>query len=230
MNLPVPWLIRPAGIRRGLDALRRSGAFEVVPNEWQIGLGILRMWHRVLFRSDTIGTSEDPVRPTLRARLLKFRPLRFPFLVAERAIAPLDYSGLLQPPERLITHLLGAHHDERQFVYDLELLLAYPGALDSLVARASAVVDGSDPRAGWLRDLVVFEGYHEGLLAAALRFREGDPVLRPEEALDPDLSFRAYLDWCARQPATPTETLALIRRGQFTIASGVLPEQIQETP
>ena len=38
--------------------------------------------------------------------------------------------------------------------------------LEVLRDRVRKIVDGSDPRAAWLRDLVVFEGYHEQLAAA----------------------------------------------------------------
>jgi hypothetical protein len=212
--LAAPWLVDPPGIRRGLERVREAGVVGDVPNEWQVGLGILRMWHRVAFRSETIGCSSDPVRPTRGARLLRHRPLRFPFLVAERAIAPFDHSGLLQGPDRMIRHLLAAHHDQRQFAYDLELLALHPGALDTLIARARAIVDGTDPRAAWLRDLVVFEGYHEALLRGAERARRGEPVLEPHEADNPDLSFLAYLAWCARQPPTARSTLRALLRGR----------------
>lgn len=222
----LPWLARAilidaAGVERGLERLRASGAFGAVPNSWQITLGVLRMWHRIAFRSETIGTSSAPTRRTLRARLLGLRPLRFPALLRERAIAPLDSSGLLSTRERVLRHLLGAHHDRNQFAYDLEMLLADPGALEELEARADAVVRGADPRAEWLRDLVVFEGYHEALLAAVRRALDGDFGLSEAERLDPDISFGAYLAWCARQPATPRETIDAALKGHFQIARGI---------
>ena len=91
-----PWwshalLLRPERIERNLERIRRAGMVERTPNLWQITLGVLRMWHRVIFRAETIGTCTDPVRASLRARLLLHRPLRFPFLLAERVIAPLDF-------------------------------------------------------------------------------------------------------------------------------------------
>ena len=46
------------------------------------------------------------------------RWLRGPFLLREGSIAPWDLSGLLSTPERLMTHMLGTHHDGLQFVYD----------------------------------------------------------------------------------------------------------------
>ena len=37
-----------------------------VPNLFQIELGVVRMWLRVLFRSDTVGTSHAAPRPKER--------------------------------------------------------------------------------------------------------------------------------------------------------------------
>jgi len=205
-------LVRPSVVQARLDAVRDARLVDDVPNLWQIELGVLRMWHRTLFRPDTLGTCTDhPVRPTLRARLLKPRPIRFPFLLWERAVAPWDMSGLLSGPDRLIAHLLGAHHDHTQFVYDLQLLQVHPGALAELRARVAAVIDGSDPRAEWLRDLCVFEHYHEGLAEGLDRFLAGEAELKPADAADPDTSFLAYLRWCASLPDSPRATAAWLR-------------------
>jgi hypothetical protein len=213
----LPWfariiLVDPAAVEVGLARLRDSGAFADVPNAWQVAVGVLRMWHRVLFRSETIGLSTARVRATTRGRLLRNRLARFPFLVAERAIAPLDFSGLISGRERILRHLLGAHHDGDQFVYDLELLRAHPGALEELRARTAAVVDGSDPRAEYLRDLVVFEGYHEALLSAVDRAMVGDFGIPEADVSNPDISLRAYLAWCAKQPASWEATRDSLRR------------------
>jgi hypothetical protein len=205
-----------------LAQLRAAGAHPAVPNAWQVALGVARMWHRVIVRSGTIGTSaRHPVRRTWRARLLAFRPLRFPFLLAERAIAPLDFSGLLSSRDRVLRHLLGAHHDARQFAYDLELLATLDRpALDELLAAVRALLADDGPRARWLRDLAVFERYHEELEAAVARALEGDFGLTESERTDPDIAFGAYLAWCARQPKTPGETRAAWRAGRYTIAEG----------
>jgi hypothetical protein len=206
VNLAALWLVDPARIRAALQELRESGVHAEVPNEWQLGLGVVRMWHRLLFRSDTIGTSRGVRRAGWRARGLSWRAVRLPFLVAEGVVHPLDLSGLRIGREGLIRHLLAAHHDQHQCVYDLELLGTWPGALDELIERTRAVVSGRDSRADWLRDLVVFEGYHQALLEAAEALRDGRPLLTEAEAADPDISFRAYLAWCCRQPATPRAT------------------------
>ncbi|MBS1121641.1 MAG: hypothetical protein H6Q90_3869 [Deltaproteobacteria bacterium] len=160
------------------------------------------------------------MRPTWRARLLANRAIRLPFLLAERAVAPFDFTGLRSPPERLIRHLLGAHHDGNQFVFDLEILAGH-GRLEQLQHAVTTLLADDGPRARWLRDLTVFEGYHESLAAAVDRAIATGPAMTPREAVDPDLSFRAYLAWCARQPATPGATLAAWRSGRFAFDSGL---------
>lgn len=223
----LPWfakllLFDAAKVERRLGDIAGSGLVPKVPNAWQITLGVLRMWHRLIFRSEEIGLSAHRPRPNWRAKLLDFRPLRFPFLLAERAIAPHDFSGLLSDRERVLRHLVGAHHEGSQFVYDLEMLSVDPGALEELVRRAREVVLHDTPRTRWLRDLTVYEGYHEGLLAAAERAVMGQFDYPEERAADPDTRFVAYLAWCARQPETYEATLAAYREGRYTIASGLI--------
>ena len=209
-------LLRPEVVRARLDELRASGAIAVVPNEWQVSLGVLRMLHRVLFRADTVGTSHtNPIRPTLRARIFAFRPLRSPFLLRERAIAPLDLSGLLSSTDRIVRHLLGAHHDGNQFSYDLQMLMATPARIHEVRDAARSIARGEHPRSDFLRDLCVYDGYHESLATACDRALGGDFGLSADEAASPDVSFDAYLGWCAAQPRTFEETLALVRRGAF---------------
>jgi hypothetical protein len=213
-----PWptrllLLDPDRIVARLARYEEAGLITRAPNPWQLTLGVLRMWHRVLFRSETIGCSTShAVRKSWRARLLSYRPLRFPFLLHERAVAPWDLTGLFSDPERVVRHLLGAHHDGLQFVYDLQILAAEPKWLGAVREEARAIVEGRHPRASWLRDLVVYEGYHENLLEAVEAALAGQPQLSPREANDPDLAFFGYLEWCAQQPETPAETLkALVR-------------------
>lgn len=218
-------LVFPRTIQANLDRVRASGlvAPDEVPNLWQIQLGVFRMWHRVFYRPESIGTcAEHPTRRTWRARLLRFRPLRFPFLLAERAVHPLDFSGLASHPERVVRHLLGAHHDGVQFHYDLELLCLEPERLREVREEARAIVDGDHPRGEWLRDLVVYERYHENLLAAVDAFLDGALEVPASQKDDPDILFAAYLRWCARQPVTPTETWRALRAGRYTVADGLL--------
>jgi len=220
-----PWyvrsiLIRPATIRAHLARVCATFALPR-PNDWQLCLGVLRLWHRVLFRTETVGTSRGgAVRPTWRARLLAWRAIRLPFLLAEGAVVPLDFTGLGSPPERLIRHLLGAHHDANQFVYDLEVLAGH-GELEQLRSAAIAVVERDDPRSRWLRDLAVFDGYHEALVAAVDHAIVAGPAMTDDEARDPDVSLRAYIQWCAEQPPTPSATLAAWRAGAFRFDSSL---------
>ena len=224
-------LLFPRTIAAHLERVRASDlvAEEEVPNLWQIQLGVLRMWHRVLFRPETIGTCADfAPRRTLRARLLQLRPLRFPFLLRERAVHPLDFSGLASSPERIVRHLLGAHHDGVQFAYDLELLAVHPGFLEDALEEARAVVAGEHPRGEYLRDLVVYERYHENLVAALEAFLAGELEVPEAQREDPDILFSASPRWCARQPATPAETLAAWRAGRYTVADGVRSDTAAE--
>jgi hypothetical protein len=212
----------PRTIEASLAHIERQTVAKA-PTLSQIALGVLRMHVRVLTRPETVGMcASHPVRSTRRARLLASRPIRFPFLVMERAIAPLDFSGLASSRERVIRHLLGAHHDGHQFVYDLELLSMHPGALLELRDRARAVVLGTDPRASWLRDLCVFDGYHESLLAAVeatLAHESAIAELPPHEANDPDITLSAYLGWCAAQPTSLRAFAGALLRGETSLGA-----------
>lgn len=222
----VPWLshlvlLRPRRIERHLELLERSGRFPAVPNLWQLTLGVVRMWHRLLFRSETVGLcTSHPPRRNPRARLFQYRVVRFPFLLHEGAITPLDLTGLISTPSTVMRHLLGTHHDGRQFAYDLELLACHPGCLEELARQVEEVLASDGPRTRWLRDLTVYETYHERLRAAVLRALDGDFGLTPQEAASPDISFAGYLAWCVAQPATARETLALLRDGGYRWSQG----------
>jgi len=223
-----PWharllLVRPARVRSTLSALRRSGLVEEVPNLWQVEVGVIRMLHRIAFRPGTIGTAvEGSVRDDRWARLLENRLLRLPFLLREGSIAPWDLSGLASSPDRIERHLLGTHHDRSQSSYDLELLSIHPGRLERLARRVRAVVDGSDPRHRLLRNLCVYDGYHERLLSNVEGWLRGRP-LGTAEASDPDVCFAAHLRWCARQPATPRETWRAWREGRLDLGATSVP-------
>lgn len=209
-------LLWPHRITAHLGRLVEARVIPGAPNLWQIELGVLRMWHRVLFRPETIGTCRDQrVRTGWRPWLLRLRPLRFPFLLWERAIAPLDHSGLAQPGWRMIRHLLAAHHDADQFAYDLEILRAQPGALEKLHGRVAEVVAGETTRGRWLADLCVFEGYHEALMVAVERALAGEALAEAHVLADPDIGFSAYIRWCRAQPETPAATWRAWRAGDF---------------
>ena len=219
-----PWYVRlllpgSARVEEGLLRARIAGIVSETPNPFQVLLGVARMQYRLLFRTNTVGTcTEHAVRQTWRARVLHHRFVRLPFLLAERAVAPFDLSGLASPPERVIRHLLGAHHDGSQLAYDLELLALWPGALESLRDAVLEIVEQDSARARWLRDLVVFEGYHAALLQGVRGALRGELPLTGAQRSDPDLSLRAYLAWCARQPSTLRSALRAWWRGDLRFA------------
>lgn len=209
--LPRLLLLRPDHIQRRLARFVDAGLIDRAPTSWQLTAGVLRMWHRILFRSDTIGTSRAPVRATLRARILAWRALRFPFLLAERAVSPWDLTGLLSGLDRVTSHLLAAHHEGPQFLYDFELLAPDPYALRAVADTARAIADGTHPRAAWFKDLVVFDGYHEALAEAAEAYLADPEAASAPFSDDPDVSFLGYLRWCAARPEGPDALLLSTR-------------------
>src|SRR5690606_29638121 len=157
MNRPLPlWsyplLVDPRAVTASPDRCRAARRVPRVPYLRPLSLRVARRVQRLPLRPRSVCRfAAPPPRPALPRRLLRVRPLRFPFLLAARAITPLDLSGLASSRDRLTAHLIGAHHDRRQFVYDLQILATHPGALDALLARARAVASGADPRAAWLK-------------------------------------------------------------------------------
>jgi hypothetical protein len=212
----------PGRVQRRLDALVAKGRIEAAPSLWQVWTGVLYMWWRVAFRSETIGLSDGTrVRDTLRARLLDRRAFRLPALLWERAVNPLDQVGLGSSPEHVIRHLLGAYHPGANALYDLGMLDVDEGALEALRDKLAGVVDGTDPRAAWLRDLVVYEGYHERLLALVDRWlAEGPDALAVDH---PDTTLPPFLAWCRRRPDGLAATLAALKEGRFTLAPDAPP-------
>lgn len=224
-----PWYVnrllrRPERILANVRLAHEAGLITKVPNEWQLCLGILRMWHRMAFRPETVGTATSAaVRDNPRARAMTYRPLRFPFLVKEKVITPLDLTGMLSSPERIRSHMLGAYHAGNEFHYDLQLLSFRPGELEILRDQVRDLLARDTPRHRWIRDLTVYEGYHEAL-AEAVDSALDHGVFNAELDGDPDWSLVGYLNWCARQPPTQPETRALRLAGKFRIEQGLQSE------
>ena len=205
-GVPLPYhliLRHPARIVATLRRLHAIGRVEAEPTPWQIFLGVLRMWRRLVERPESVGESpSDRPRSTLRARLLRRKALRFPFLLREGAVDPLDFTGLGSDAASKIRHLLGAYHPGDNFIYDLEILAAEPGALERLAVLVEEVARGESPRARWLQDLVVYDGYHARLREGLSRALAGD-FSAAGDPDDPDTTLRAHVRWCAAQPLTP---------------------------
>ncbi|MDF1661466.1 MAG: hypothetical protein P1V97_06820 [Planctomycetota bacterium] len=216
----LPWyaallLIRPGRIRENLEKVRAAKLVEKTPNRWQIFLGVMRMLYRTIYYPESVGLStEFAVRPGWRARLFQYRFIRGPFLFWEGSVAPLDLSGLASQRETLIRHLLGTHHDGDGAIYDLRLLSIQPGALDELKDRLLAVIEKDCGRSHWLKDLCVYEEYHNQLLEIVERVLAGNWETTPGEGII-DTSFESYLDWCATRPDNPKESWRAWREGRL---------------
>ena len=101
------------------------------------------------------------------------------------------------------------------------MLAIHDGAIEELAERVERLLAEDTPRTRFLRDLTVFEGYHERLAEATRRALRGDLALSDDEQRDPDISFLAYLAWCARQPATPEDTWQALLSGRYNVAEGL---------
>lgn len=204
--------VRPRRIRARLAGLRAAGVIDAAPSLFQLGFGVLYMWHRAAFRPETIGLSDRPVRPTRRARIFRHRPARAPFLFLGRRVNPLDHTGLESSTAHVVRHLLGAHHDGEAFHYDLQLIAHEPGVLEDLRDRLQGIVDGTAPDAAFLQDLCVYEGYHADLLAGVQAWLDG--TVRLDHG-DPDATLTGLLRWCSLQPNGVRATLRALSRGEI---------------
>ena len=210
---------RPRRVTARLAALVRAGVIDTAPNLWQLGLGIAYMHHRLVFRPQTLGIdASGTVRSTRRARWLRWRAIRLPFLLAKGAVNPLDQTGLGSSDAHVIRHLVGAFHPGDNFHYDLQILAVSPGTLSKLRGRVRAIVDGTAADAELLRDLATYEGYHQRLLEAVDRWLTDPPTL-PHH--NPDTTLPAFLTWCARQPSHPAATLRAAWHGRLSFAPAV---------
>lgn len=221
-----PWwyllLWAPDRVDARLDKLVADGVLDARPNLWQAWLGVVYTWVRVFKRPETVGLSDGaPVRTTLRARLLDTRLMRLPAALATRSVFPIDQLGLGSSDTQLIRHLVGAYHPGKNLYYDLAILDTNPAAMVALRTRTQAIVDGTAPDAAFLRDLCVYDGYHEKLLAITSAWIDEGRLDR--EQTHPDTTLPAFMRWCAAQPETPGATLRALLAGQmsFTPADDV---------
>lgn len=214
------WFVRfvlrnPERVEWHLERLYESGRIETKPNLWQVTMGVFYMLHRMAFRPATIGLDTSPVRRTLRARLWHYRPFRFPFLLWQKAIDPIDLTGLSGSMERKHSHLVGAYHPGDNALYDLECMMVEPDAVRRLREDVETIIERKTIRSEFLKDLVVYEGYHERLLQLIDRALAGDFAPAVGKENHPDTTVRGFLHWCAAQPKTPEETFAAWTRGEL---------------
>jgi len=216
------------------EAVRR-GVPAALPNPWQVALGVLRLQHRLLTRTNTVGRQRAPRLPGWAPWLLEHPVARAPLLWWEGSVVPGDLSGLRSSPTTLVRHLLGTFHAGREANFDLELLAARsPSTLTTLRALCVDVIADHHPRAARWRRLCVYAGAHEALLAqvdAALQGRflgvDHDPFDDADSGAasdDADVSFFASLRFCARQPADAEATWAAWRAGRFDVRRGLIDD------
>lgn len=202
-------LFQPEVMLRTLNLLHEQGRITAMPTLWQLTMGMLDQWRSTAEEAETVGVEErEPVRDTWRAKLLEKQIFRFFGLMAEGAINPVDRTGLGITPDRKITHLLGAHHRDDGFVYDLEILACYPGKLEELKEKTLHVLTQDDERSRWLKDLTVYEGYHHKLLKAVERAMEGNFGLTEEGEVNPEATVEQFIQRCLKFDAKPPSWLA----------------------
>ncbi|HRI65995.1 MAG TPA: hypothetical protein PK156_17225 [Polyangium sp.] len=217
-------LRNPERVEWHLEQLHKNGRIDKKPNLWQVTMGIMYMLHRMVFRPATIGIDDAPVHDTWRARLWSYRPLRFPFLLWQRAIDPLDLTGLSGSMERKHSHLVGAYHPGNNALYDLECMTVDPQAIRALREDVVHIIAGQTSRARLLKDLTVYAGYHERLLGLIDRALEGDFAPAVGHENHPDTTLRGFLGWCAAQPASPEATFAAWAQGDLHFGPPVVNE------
>ena len=223
------WLIRfvlrnPERVEWHLDRLYELRRIDAKPNLWQVTMGVAYMLHRMTFRPETIGVDDDsPVRDTWRARLLHHRAFRFPFLVWNKAIYPLDLTGLSGTMQEKHLHLVGAYHPGDNALYDLECMACDPASLVKLRADVVEILGTPSARARFLKDLTVYQGYHERLLHLIDRAMAGDFAPAPGKEDHPDTTLRGFLRWCAAQPETPEATFNAALQGRLNFRPSPLP-------
>lgn len=220
MSTELSWFYRfvlrhPERVEWHLERLYELGRIDTKPNLWQVSMGVAYMLHRMVFRPQTIGVDDAPVRRTLRARLWQFRPLRFPFLMWQKAIDPIDLTGLSGSMERKHSHLVGAYHPGDNALYDLECMTCDPEALEALRADVVQIIEGNTFRSRFLKDLTVYEGYHERLLQLIDRAMVNDFAPAAEKVDHPDTTLRGFLRWCAAAPDSPEATFQALLAGHL---------------
>ncbi len=214
MSLFYRFVLRnPERVEWHLKRLHELGRIDVKPNLWQVSMGVAYMLHRLAFRPETIGIDDASVRSTWRARLWQYRPLRFPFLLWQKANDPIDLTGLSGSMQRKHSHLVGAYHPGDNALYDLECMTCDADALARLREDVEEIIRGQTSRARFLQDLTVYEGYHARLLQLIDRAMAGDFAPEAGKIDHPDTTLLGFLRWCAAQPETPEATFHAVIGG-----------------
>jgi len=173
----------------------KHGYLDRLPSSWQLKVGWLAMLPVTLSESDR---ERERSRSTLMGQI----PIRVPLQILYNPRQFITDTGLTQRPEHIVRHVLSVYHEDAFLGYDLQLLQSHPEGLALLREEAAKVVEGKTRWASYLRKLVGWPGYHEGLLRlaeAAERFEYPDPL-----DIDPRFaSLVAFSKFCCTMPDWP---------------------------
>jgi hypothetical protein len=180
--------IRPSLVRRRLERLRALGHLASTDAPLPTLPQLL-----VAARDQMIISATEETRIFYRSQGIPwvFHNLRR-FLSGPATM--LDPMGLFSPRETIVHHVLQTFH--RHPVYDLVLLRAHPGGLESLEAQTAALLAGHHPHQRALSSLIEDGAYHARLSAEIAAFA-ADPLLpaRPiPEGLLPDPKLMLAMD------------------------------------
>jgi hypothetical protein len=164
---------RPGLLRRRLDRLRRLGHVDATATIPQL---------LVAARDQMIVSAAEETRVFYRSQGIPwvFHNLR---RLLSGPATMLDPVGLFSPREAIVHHVLQTFH--RHPIYDLVLLRAHEGGVDSLKRQAEALLAGTHPHGRALTSLIEDGSYHARLPAEIAAF-EADPLL-PARPLPPGL-------------------------------------------
>lgn len=154
-------------LRERLGFFVDAGLLAAVPSAWQVRVGWLAMLPVTLSESERERTRS-------RSTWLGQIPIRVPLQTLYSPPQALAETGLYEPAEPIVRHLLSVYHEDAFLGYDLQLLQSHAGGLALLRRRASEVASSRRWVARGLRQLVAWPGYHAGLVALAERAERFD--------------------------------------------------------
>jgi hypothetical protein len=153
---------RPGLLRRRLERLRALGHIEVIPNMPQL---------LVAGRDQMIVSATQETKVFYRSQ-----GIPWVFHNARRFISGpatmLDPIGLFSPREVIVHHVLQTFH--RHPLYDLVLLRAHEGGVESMTEEANQILAGTHPHQRALSSLIEDGAYHARLPRDIRAFTE-DP-------------------------------------------------------
>jgi hypothetical protein len=194
--------IRPAVVRRRLQRLQALGHLDAPDSPLPTLPQLL-----VAARDQMVVSATEETRLFYRSQGIPwvFHNLR---RFVSGPATMLDPMGLFSPRETIVHHVLQTFH--RHPVYDLVLLRAHPGGLESLEAQTAALLAGRHPHQRALSSLIEDGSYHARLPAEIAAFaanpllaaRPIPPGLLPDPklmlAMDQFKDIRGFVAYAAR--------------------------------